>query len=62
MRRWEEAFHRTLKKLMGHAFLEMTELYVATSMEKAKREYEGSHELVGDAGKCFEEKKKIAAV
>ncbi|MHC9539346.1 MAG: tyrosine-type recombinase/integrase [Vulcanimicrobiota bacterium] len=37
----------TLKKLMGHAFLETTELYVATSMEKAKREYEGSHELMG---------------
>jgi len=37
----------TPKKLMGHAFLETTELYVATSMEKAKREYEGSHELMG---------------
>ena len=37
----------TLKKLMGHAFLETTELYVATSMEKARKEYEGSHELMG---------------
>ncbi|MGV8122919.1 MAG: tyrosine-type recombinase/integrase [Candidatus Xenobiia bacterium LiM19] len=37
----------TPKKLMGHAFLETTELYVATSMEKARKEYEGSHELMG---------------
>jgi len=35
------------KKLMEHTFLETAELYVATSMEKARKEYEGSHELMG---------------
>jgi len=38
----------TLKKLMWHAFLETTELYMAMSMEKARKEYEGSHELMGE--------------
>ena len=35
----------TLKKLMGHTFLETTELYVATNMEKARKEYKKAHEL-----------------